>query len=84
VRLDGNDYSVHPAVIGGRIEVVADLAQVRAFCDDRVVANHQRIWTKHQTLTDPEHLARRHGRCAATGSSSSRAGRPSRRSSSGG
>jgi len=57
VRLDGNDYSVHPAVIGGRIEVVADLAQVRAFCDGRVVANHQRIWAKHQTLTDPEHLA---------------------------
>ncbi len=25
VRLDGNDYSVHPAVIGRRIEVVADL-----------------------------------------------------------
>lgn len=57
VRLDGNDYSVHPAVIGRRIEVVADLARVRAFCDGRVVANHQRIWAKHQTLTDPEHLA---------------------------
>ena len=25
VRLDGNDYSVHPGVIGHRVEVVADL-----------------------------------------------------------
>jgi hypothetical protein len=57
VRLDGNDYSVHPATIGRRIEVVADLARVRAFCAGRMVANHQRIWAKHQTLTDPEHLA---------------------------
>ena len=29
VRLDSNDYSVHPAVIGRRIEVTADLARVR-------------------------------------------------------
>ena len=28
VRLDGNDYSVHPAVIGRRVEVVADLQRV--------------------------------------------------------
>ena len=33
VRLDGNDYSVHPAVIGRRVEVVADLDRVRVFCD---------------------------------------------------
>ena len=33
VRLDSNDYSVHPAVIGRRIEVVADLDRVRVFCD---------------------------------------------------
>jgi DNA replication protein DnaC/transposase len=29
VRLDGDDYSVHPAMIGRRIEVVADLERVR-------------------------------------------------------
>jgi transposase len=57
VRLDGNDYSVHPAVVGRRIEVVADLARVRAFCDGRLVADHDRVWAKHQSLTDPEHLA---------------------------
>ena len=31
VRLDGNDYSVDPAVIGRRIEVSADLARVRVW-----------------------------------------------------
>jgi transposase len=35
VRLDSNDYSVHPSVIGRRIEVVADLDRVRVFCDGR-------------------------------------------------
>ena len=57
IRLDGNDYSVHPTVIGRRIEVLADLARVRTFCDGRLVADHDRIWAKHQSLTDPEHLA---------------------------
>ncbi len=57
VRLDGNDYSVHPSVIGRRIEVIADLGRVRAFCDGKVVADHARVWAKHQSLTLPEHDA---------------------------
>jgi transposase len=56
VRLDGNDYSVDPAVTGRRIEVRADLARVRATCDGRVVADHERCWARHQALTDPAHL----------------------------
>ena len=56
VRLDSNDYSVHPAVIGRRIEVVADLARVQAFCDGRLVAEHERSWAWHQTLHDPAHV----------------------------
>jgi transposase len=55
VRLDGNDYSVHPSVIGRRIEVVADLDRVRAFCDGRLVADHPRVWARHQSLTAAEH-----------------------------
>jgi len=55
VRLDGNDYSVHPSVIGRRIEVHADLDRVRAFCDGKVVADHVRHWAKHQSFTLPEH-----------------------------
>jgi transposase len=57
VRLDSNDYSVHPAVIGRRIEVIADLHRVRVFCDGRSVADHARAWAKHQTISDPEHVA---------------------------
>jgi transposase len=57
VRLDSNDYSVHPGVIGRRIEVTADLARVRAHCDGQLVADHERLWAKHQTLSTPEHVA---------------------------
>jgi hypothetical protein len=57
VRLDSNDYSVHPGVIGRRIEVTADLGRVRVFCDGRLVADHQRVWAKHQTISDTEHVA---------------------------
>ncbi|MBO0788519.1 MAG: IS21 family transposase [Actinobacteria bacterium] len=68
VRLDSNDYSVDPAVIGRRIEVVADLDRVRAFCDGKLAASHQRIWARHQTITDPAHRqtaeALRHQRLA--------------------
>jgi len=57
VRLDGNDYSVHPGVIGRRVEVVADLDAVQVFCDGRFVADHTRSWARHQTFTDPAHAA---------------------------
>ncbi len=57
VRLDSNDYSVHPSVIGRRIEVIADLGRVRVLCEGRVVADHERIWAWHQTISDPEHVA---------------------------
>lgn len=57
VRLDSNDYSVHPSVIGRRIEVIADLDRVRAYCDGKIVADHLRVWAKHQSLTLAEHAA---------------------------
>lgn len=57
VRLDSNDYSVHPSVIGRRIEVIADLDRVRVLCDGRVVADHERIWAWHQTNSDPDQVA---------------------------
>jgi Mu transposase, C-terminal domain len=53
VRLDSNDYSVHPAVVGRRVEVAADLDRVRVFCEGRLVADHGRCWARHQTLSDP-------------------------------
>ena len=56
VRLDSNDYSVHPAVVGRRVEVTADLERVRVWCEGRLVADHGRCWARHQTLSDPTHL----------------------------
>jgi transposase len=55
VRIASNDYSVHPAVIGRLVEVVADLEQVTVTCGGRTVARHERCWAAHQTITDPAH-----------------------------
>ena len=55
VRVDSNDYSVHPAVVGRRIEVHADLDRVWVTCEGAIVADHTRIWAAHQTITDFEH-----------------------------
>ena len=51
VRLDSNDYSVHPAVIGRRIEVTAELDRVRVFCGGQLVADHERSWAWHQSFS---------------------------------
>lgn len=57
VRLDSNDYSVHPSVIGRRVDVAADLDQVSVSCQGRLVASHSRCWADHQSITDPAHAA---------------------------
>jgi transposase len=71
VRLDANDYSVHPAAVGRRVAVAADLDRVQVRCDGQLVADHQRCWARHQTLSDPAHLEAaaqlRHDRAAARG-----------------
>lgn len=56
IRLDGNDYSVHPSAVGRRVLVRADLDRVQAFCDGQTVASHDRIWATHQTISDPVHV----------------------------
>jgi hypothetical protein len=43
-------------VIGRRVEVIADLDRVRVVCDGKTVADHERIWAAHQTISDPEHI----------------------------
>ncbi|HEX2772961.1 MAG TPA: DDE-type integrase/transposase/recombinase, partial [Micromonosporaceae bacterium] len=55
VRLAANDYSVHPSVVGRRVDLSADLTQVSVVCDGREVARHPRCWASHQTITDPAH-----------------------------
>ena len=42
VRVDSNDYSVHPGVIGRRVEVAADLRRSTVTCGGQVVADHDR------------------------------------------
>jgi hypothetical protein len=56
VRLDTNDYSVDPTVIGRMVDVAADLDRVRVRCEGRVVAEHARVWARGTTLTDPVHV----------------------------
>jgi hypothetical protein len=56
VRLDTNDYSVDPAVIGRMVDVAADLDRVRVRADGRVVAEHARVWARGTTITDPAHV----------------------------
>ncbi len=58
VRVDSCDYSVDPAAIGRRIEVLADLTHVTARLEGAVVARHERCWAPHQTITDPQHAAK--------------------------
>jgi hypothetical protein len=56
VRLGASDYSVDPAVIGHLVEVRADLDRVQARTGDRAVADHDRVWARGLTVTDPAHL----------------------------
>jgi hypothetical protein len=56
VRLDTNDYSVDPTVIGRMVDVAADLERVRVRCEGRIVADHTRVWARGTTLTDPAHV----------------------------
>jgi transposase len=56
VRLDTNDYSVDPHVIGRLVDVTADLHRVRVQTDERIVADHARVWARHATVTDPAHV----------------------------
>jgi transposase len=55
VRLDSNDYSVHPSAVGRRVEIIADLERVSVLGAGRLVAEHERCWARHQSITDPAH-----------------------------
>jgi transposase len=55
VRVDTNDYSVHPRVIGRRVEVRVELDWVVVTCDGSEVARHRRSLAKHRTVIDPAH-----------------------------
>ena len=56
VRLDTCDYSVDPQAIGRMVDVAADLERVRVRLEGRLIAEHQRVWARGMTITDPAHV----------------------------
>jgi transposase len=68
LRIDTNDYSLDPKLVGRRVEVRADQRAVRAVVLDtgEVACRHQRSFAKHRTITALEHArALRDGRAPA-------------------
>ncbi|MFL5864851.1 MAG: IS21 family transposase [Solirubrobacteraceae bacterium] len=61
VRVDTNDYSLDPRLVGRRVEVRVDQQQIVAGVLDtgEVACRHQRVFAKHRTITAIDH-ARAH------------------------
>lgn len=57
VRVDGNDYSVDPRMIGRLVDVTATLTRVIVVCDGTVAADHERSWATGTVITDPGHVS---------------------------
>ena len=57
VRIASSDYSVDPAVIGRFVDVTADLTKVEVRHEGRLVAAHEWVWARGQTIADPTHVA---------------------------
>jgi hypothetical protein len=65
LRVDTNDYSLDPALVGQRIEVRVDQRQVLAAALDtgELACRHQRVFARHRTVTALEHARKlREGR----------------------
>jgi hypothetical protein len=56
VRVDTNDYSVDPRMIGRLVDVSASLTRVIVTCEGVVVADHARSWAHRIVSTDPAHV----------------------------
>jgi hypothetical protein len=61
LRVDTNDYSLHPALVGRQVEVRVEQRRVLAAVLDtgEVACDHARVFAKHRTITALEH-ARAH------------------------
>jgi transposase len=57
LRLDTNDYSLDPGLVGRRVEVTVDQRTVTAVALDtgEVACQHARVFAKHRTITALEH-----------------------------
>ena len=57
LRVDTNDYSLDPALVGRRVEVIVDQRTVTAVALDtgEIACRHARVFAKHRTITALEH-----------------------------
>jgi len=57
LRIDTNDYSLDPALVGRRVEVWLDQREVTAVALDtgELARRHARVFAKHRTVTALEH-----------------------------
>jgi transposase len=57
LRLDTNDYSLDPVLVGRRVEVVVDQRTVTAVALDtgELACRHARVFARHRTVTALEH-----------------------------
>lgn len=55
VRLDGNDYSIPPEVVGRSLTLIASAAEVRILDGSKELARHRRSYDRQQMVLDPKH-----------------------------
>jgi transposase len=57
LRADTNDYSLDPALVGRRVEVIVDQRTVTAVALDtgELACRHARVFARHRTITALEH-----------------------------
>jgi hypothetical protein len=57
VRVDTNDYSIDPGMVGRRVEVRVSQREITAVCLDtgELACRHERSFAKHRTITALEH-----------------------------
>ena len=57
VRIDTNDYSLDPALVGRRVEVRVSQREITAVCLDtgELACRHERSFARHRTITALEH-----------------------------
>jgi hypothetical protein len=70
LRVDTNDYSLDPVLVGRRVEVIVDQRHVTAVVLDtgEVACRHARVFARHRTVTALEHArALKVGRDVAAG-----------------
>jgi transposase len=58
LRVDTNDYSLDPVLVGRRVEVIVDQQHVTAVALDtgEVACRHRRVFARHRTLSELAHV----------------------------